>query len=150
MFSWTLITLATLAINLAAAAPAPWDNDKAATYSGSGGQSGGGSVTNTDDNSLLGQIIGPLANVGSDNAGDGGDTDSGSAFVSDEGLHGHGKYPQTKSLAAYSGSGGSAGGGSSTEKSALINLNSGDAGSGGSAKSGLSDVGVVPGAPLGL
>ncbi len=59
MFSWTLVTLATLAINLAVAAPAPWDKDKVdqASYTGSGGKSGGGSVQDTGDNSLVGQII---------------------------------------------------------------------------------------------
>lgn len=64
MFSWTLITLVTLAINLAAAAPAPWDKDSAATYSGSGGKSGGGSVEEPEDTSLLGAFMGrPVLNA---------------------------------------------------------------------------------------
>jgi len=143
MVSWTLVTLATLAINLAAAAPAPWDNDKneIAAYSGSGGKAGGGSVQNIDYDSLLKYIFGgPLVNAWSGNAGDGGMADSGPASVSSEDLHGHGKFHQTGNRSAYSGTGGDAEGGSVTGEPAAVNLFSSNAGSAGSAKSGASSV----------
>lgn len=62
----TLVTLATLAINLAFAAPTPWDKDivEHDGYSGAAGNSSGGSFEdNGNDGSILEKIVPPLINV---------------------------------------------------------------------------------------
>lgn len=65
--AWTLVTLATLTVNLAFAVPTPWNKVNDASHSGPAGKALGGTVEDSasNDNSLYGEFLGlrPLVNA---------------------------------------------------------------------------------------
>jgi len=150
--AWTLVILATLTANLAFAVPAPWNKVKEDSYTGAAGQAPGGSIADgtPNDNGLYNGLLGlpPILNLGSQNAGMGGDASSGSAVVNrrSERSHGPEKFPQTDNGSSFTGVGGDAKGGEFQGEPGIINLFSTNAGDAGTANSGSSGVlGGLPG-----
>ncbi|KAJ3560970.1 hypothetical protein NP233_g10490 [Leucocoprinus birnbaumii] len=150
--------------------PALSATDSGNSYSGAGGTALGGSVRGNENTGLLGLLggDGSLLNIGSsahilrrvvpygadsypENAGTGGDADSGASKSSigggrgggkhgwsHSGSHGHGSSSLVNSVNSYSGAGGNANGGDIESPGGLINLWSENGGDGGSASSGSS------------